>query len=565
MEGVLDYVQQDQHASPEIVNAMHALGRFIQQKRIGEKVRETRADDPEAWQQTVKATACLRDEAAEAYARSAAARKPRLNFEAVFGFSKAMAGNRAFIERKNGGVNGAFFVGYERALSRSPAMVLLDATANVDGIDQVSGGRKHANVPSERYDQLEIIHVPSIATGTLRRWLQKRENVVAYVDHVRNVIRHEVACGQKALVVCAKDEVEARAANWSEHMAPFLNRSTSDVQTSPFAWDLEGRHIALTWYGGYGIGANDWQEADVVLLFDDFHLPKRAQIATLQGLKGHDATEGFFGDTTGASQQELEQLSDGHILRWIKQMAMRGRGRVLDGHGVGAPQKLVVTGDLVRLVKHRNALFPGAKLSIEPDVSKTTLLQRLIYVLADVEEDAEVSTKVIAERLGGTWRDISGNIRKTVGWKDVLEGLGWTYHGGIGSKPGCFRRITGASPVVSADRRRALTVVATVPPQQPSSLCGNTTTHNTEHQQAMLGIATLLRNRSSSLCGKDGGPCGTTREAMLNIATLLRQRASSLCGKDGGTWDTTSEAMFDIATLLRQPAGRICAVILLKK
>jgi hypothetical protein len=430
MESVLDYVQQDQHASPEIVNAMHELRRFVQRKRMGEKARETQADDPEAWRQAVLATACLRDEAAEVYARSAAARRPRLNFEAVFGFNKAMAENRAFIERKNGGLNGAFFVGYERALSRVPGMVLLDATASVDGIDRVSGGRTHADVP-------------------LRRWLQKRENVIAYIEQVRTVIRHEVALGQRALVVCAKDVVEAKAANWSEHMVPFLNRTTSDVQTNPFAWDMEGRHIAVTWYGGYGIGANNWQEADVVLLFDDFHLPKRAQIATLQGLKGQNASEGFFRDSTGVSQQELEQLSEGHILRWTKQMAMRGRGRVLDGHGVGATQKLVVTGDLVRLVKHRTTLFPGAKLCLEPNVPKA-LLQRLIYVLADVVEDTEVSTKIIAERLGRSWRDLSGNLRKTKDWKDVVRAIGWTYHGGTGSRPGCFRRVTDVPPVVSA-------------------------------------------------------------------------------------------------------------------
>jgi hypothetical protein len=245
-------------------------------------------------------------------------------------------------------------------------------------------------------------------------------------------------------------------------MLPFLNRTTSDVNTKPFAWNMDGREMAVTWYGGYGIGANDWKEADVVLLFDDFHLPKRAQIATLQGLKGHTANEGFFGDSTGVSQKELEQLSDGHVLRWLKQMAMRGRGRVLDGQGVGAPQKLVLTGDLVRLVKHRSALFPGAKLSLEPNTPKT-LLQRLIYVLADVGEGTEVSTKIIAERLGRPWRDISGNLSKTKDWKVVVEGIGWTYHGGSGSKPGCFRRATGAAPVVSADRRRAVGHIAEIP------------------------------------------------------------------------------------------------------
>jgi hypothetical protein len=121
------------------------------------------------------------------------------------------------------------------------------------------------------------------------------------------------------------------------------------------------------------------------------------------------------------------------------------------------------------IVKAMHAL---RRFSLEPDASKTTLLQRLIYVLADVGEATEVSTKIIAERLGDTWRNISGNLSKTKGWKGVAEGIGWTYHGGSGSRPGCFRRDTGA-----------LVACSTL-------------------KEAMLDIATLLRHRSLILCGK---------------------------------------------------------------
>jgi hypothetical protein len=47
----------------------------------------------------------------------------------------------------------------------------------------------------------------------------------------------------------------------------------------------------------YGIGANDWREADVVLLFDYHYLPQRIVIATAQGLMGHNATEGILSST----------------------------------------------------------------------------------------------------------------------------------------------------------------------------------------------------------------------------------------------------------------------------
>jgi hypothetical protein len=121
--------------------------------------------------------------------------------------------------------------------------------------------------------------------------------------------------------------------------------------------------LAVTWWGGYGIGANDWRDAKVVLLFDDFHLPGHALIATVQGLKGHSAIEGALAslDHTHDYHPDVDALCDGHILRWLKQLALRGRARELDDNGICGEQKLVVTGDLIRLIEHFDRLFPGAK------------------------------------------------------------------------------------------------------------------------------------------------------------------------------------------------------------
>ena len=160
-------------------------------------------------------------------------------------------------------------------------------------------------------------------------------------------------------MVCTKDVARAdKIDGWSEHMVPFLRPhgpevptgNTADTEfTEGFSWSLDGRQIVVTWFGGYGIGANVWREADVVILCDDFHLPQRTIKATLQGLRGHKATEGFLADPNATWSDELEYLRDGHILRWMKQMALRGKAREMDGEGICGPQKLVITGDLVRV------------------------------------------------------------------------------------------------------------------------------------------------------------------------------------------------------------------------
>ena len=75
--------------------------------------------------------------------------------------------------------------------------------------------------------------------------------------------------------------------------------STRDTDVSPrLRLVLDGRQVVVTWFGGYGIGANVWRDADVVFVCDDFYLPQRAIKATLQGLKGHKATEGFLATPT---------------------------------------------------------------------------------------------------------------------------------------------------------------------------------------------------------------------------------------------------------------------------
>lgn len=273
-------------------------------------------------------------------------------------------------------------------------------------------------------------------------------NIKVYTDHIRDLILRYVTQGQKALVICTKDVVKApNIADWSEHMEPFLNRTVPEEPVGPlgatefregFSWSLEGREVVLTWFGGHGIGANVWRDADVVIVCDDFYLPQRTLKATLQGLKGHKATEGLLAEAPESWSDELQGLMDGHILRWMKQMALRGKAREMDENGICGEQRLVVTGDLVRLLAHRPQVFPGAKIKIEHS-NYDQFLDRLIAFLLSNEDD-EVSTKTIEDKLERPWSDVSGNLKKHKGFEMALETIGWTYCRGRGQRRGCFRR-----------------------------------------------------------------------------------------------------------------------------
>lgn len=298
---VAEHVQDDDHAPTELRENLAVLQAFVHSKQLGERNLETPAHDGDTWQAAEQLRWFTSEEAGQ-YARthSAALRNTRRakatpkDIEAVFGFARCMAEEKAFISRRNHGKQGSTFVGYERTLPLNTGMVLLDATADIDGVTELCPWRKHVKVPQERYDRLEIVHLPSIATETLAKWLLHHQNRLAYVQHIQRTVLEHVHPEQNALIVCKQDAVLAHPpiAGWSEHVTQFANRKPSDDDTPhAFPWDFEGRKLGLTWWGGYGVGANDWHEADVVLLFDEFHLPRYTVIALTQGLKSAKATQ----------------------------------------------------------------------------------------------------------------------------------------------------------------------------------------------------------------------------------------------------------------------------------
>ena len=276
-------------ATKELDEATEELVQFIVNKRHGPDL-ETPTQDPEGWRVAERLSWFTTEEAAR-YQRSQGARWTTIAFEDVFGFARGVANHRAFIARTNHGKRGTSFVGYDPAPPQAFGMVLLDATADIDGVNEFCSWRKPVKGPAERYDNLAIVHEPTIVSGTFKKWWEKsKQNQIDYVAHIEKLIMHNVEQGQRALVVCMRDVVFCPDLDgWSKYVRCFADRATTD-----FVWNLDDRRVAVTWWGGYGIGANDWRDADVVLLFDDYHLPRHILIATLQGLNNTKATKGVL-------------------------------------------------------------------------------------------------------------------------------------------------------------------------------------------------------------------------------------------------------------------------------
>jgi hypothetical protein len=382
------------------------------------------------WFTTVEAECVLRDYGAA---------MPGL--DQFFGFARAMTIGCAFAVPSSTVVQ---FVGWQSKLMVRPGMILLDATADIDGISHICAWRQHMKTPQAHYGNLEIVHVPQHTRRRLSEYLKKAANQRAYVKWMVDTIKQHMAPGERGLVVCKKVLFDAeRIPQWPEGDPRFKD---PESYTERYEWDIEGRKLCATHYGT-GIGSNAWNEAEVVFLFDEFFIPRRIAAATVQGLRGDKANEGdlAFMKTLNSKAKGVELIGEGHRLRWTKQMALRGRGRHYDQHGVCGKQRLVISSDLKSFMANASKLFPGANIRTAGVYAKTTQVSLLIEILSNPELPAKLTTKDISRLIEAKtgkrtpWRVVSSNVL-TEEFSRSLDTLGWRYVPGKGRSGSHFER-----------------------------------------------------------------------------------------------------------------------------
>ena len=147
--------------------------------------------------------------------------------------------------------------------------------------------------------------------------------------------------------------------------------------------------------------------------------------------------------TLNSKAPEIDALQEGHLLRWNKQMGLRGNGRNYDGDGYCSPQKIVCTGDLKRLLAHADRLFPGASIHSVPgdQGKKPTQAYALLSLLSRRGLPLKLSQRWIGQQLGKPWREISKHVMRNESVVKAIENLGWRYVPLPGRKGSYFERM----------------------------------------------------------------------------------------------------------------------------
>jgi hypothetical protein len=271
-------------------------------------------------------------------------------------------------------------------------------------------------------------------------YLKAAKNRRTYVEWLASLIKEQVAPGQKALVVVKKALIDnENLPTWPIGDPRFGNKK---LFTEEWGWEIEGRRLCVV-HWGTGVGDNTWKEADCVLLCDDFYLPRRTVIATAQGLRNHKSTEGALGSmrSHNSKSQAVDVLQEGHILRWTKQMALRGKGREYDEHGVCGHQKLVWSGNAKKCLANVAVLFPGAHIKvIQGGDTKRTQAEAFLDIMRRPRLPSRLTHEEISALLKRPWRELSKHLMRNDYVLRELERLGWIYCPGRGRAGSFFER-----------------------------------------------------------------------------------------------------------------------------
>ncbi|EKS30924.1 Uncharacterised protein [Afipia felis] len=225
--------------------------------------------------------------------------------------------------------------------------------------------------------------------STVNQIIKTAKQAKPYAEWIIETIKQNSKPGEKVLAVVHKGLLDHE----------YLPNGHRDFN-HPF--DLEGRMVCFIHWGS-GIGSNRWKDAGAVFLFGEFHVPKRAMVGTSLGLRAQRATSSALApfQSPNPKGKELAGIREGHLLRWMKQIAMRGNARNIDGQGKCGEQRLYVTGEFERLIQYKDIMFPGAQLTIQrtPEQTKQQGVKGLVSFLYTTEA-SEITTLEIQELTG---------------------------------------------------------------------------------------------------------------------------------------------------------------------
>lgn len=314
-------------------------------------------------------------------------------------FLAAAARGCVFVSRK-----GRSLVAWEVEYEPGPGHVLLDATADITGMTALMKGMEHVDVPPVNFANLDVLHIDQPkAYRYVSDVVEKARTARPYADWIRETVRANTQPGEDVLLVTHKKMLDH----------DYLPRAEDPMV--PLDW--EGRRVNVI-HWGIGVGSNKYKDKETVFLFSEFHVPRKNAIANAHGWTERSAQEMDLDHANRPLEPGGDYLTayEGHLLRWTKQLACRGRVRNIDGEGNCGRMKLFTSMDFRRLARALPVMFPGAKppvlLTPSKAAGKTSKVEALCRLLGSTQESLLWSDRVEQET-GIPARNLSKVIKES--------------------------------------------------------------------------------------------------------------------------------------------------------
>ncbi len=310
------------------------------------------------------------------------------------------------------------FVAYLPTFKPEPNQIILDATADLSGLYPLLGGQLVEGLPSIDYSNLTINHIESPSDfKSIRKVINNRALAVKYASWIKLVVMDKTKSGDKILVVAHKDMFA---------MHGLLTYAPKDPNLTVFP----DRIVNLIWWG-QGIGSNQFKDCTEVFLFSEFYQPRRVTVANTLGAKGIRAEESDIHKQNGKLSGEYQDMQEGDLLRWLKQLASRGNVRNVDNEGICGKMTLHTSMDYKRLIANVQRLFPctdSPKRNLEyvkdePKGDSPKRRQGLIDLLSTTRL-THISFKEIESLIGIKAFELKRELRTST-LKPTVESYNW--------------------------------------------------------------------------------------------------------------------------------------------
>jgi hypothetical protein len=142
-------------------------------------------------------------------------------------------------------------------------------------------------------------------------------------------------------------------------------------------------------------------------------------------------------------------LHQRHLLRWEKQLAMRGNARNLTEDGICGHQKLFVTSEFKRFVQFRDMLFPDAVFSVDGSTRRAATQKggsRAVAAFLMTQDGDSFTSVVLAEATGALPNHLRRILSSSIVVVEAMKKCGWSYIPGRGRTPSRFVRKPQATP-----------------------------------------------------------------------------------------------------------------------